>query len=49
MAMLRKLMNLSESNRFQLVANDDEATLTAIRNVSKFLSHTEIIPSVILE
>ncbi|KAH0271010.1 hypothetical protein KCU91_g7677, partial [Aureobasidium melanogenum] len=49
MALLRKLRSLSESDKFQLVANYDEATSTAIQNVCKTLSQTAITPSVILE
>ncbi|KAG9981074.1 hypothetical protein KCU78_g21569, partial [Aureobasidium melanogenum] len=49
MALLRKLRSLSESDRFQLVANYDEATLTAVQNVCKTLSQTAVTPSVILE
>lgn len=49
MALLRKLKSLSESTRFELFANHDEATSAAIQNLCKIQSGMAVSPSVILE
>ncbi|KAH0405446.1 hypothetical protein KCU89_g120, partial [Aureobasidium melanogenum] len=49
MALLRKLKSLSESTRFELFANYDEATSAAIQNLCKIQAGMAVSPSVILE
>ncbi|THY45179.1 hypothetical protein D6C98_07927 [Aureobasidium pullulans] len=49
MALLRKLRSLSESTKFQLVANYDERIFAEIQDVCKIQSYKAVAPSVILE
>jgi hypothetical protein len=49
MKLLRKLKSLSESTRFELFTNYDEATSSAIQNLCKIQAGMAVTPSVILE
>jgi hypothetical protein len=49
MALLRKLKSLSESTRFELFTNYDEATSTVVQNLCKIQAGMAVTPSVSLE
>jgi hypothetical protein len=49
MALLRKLKSLSESTRFELFTNYDEATSTVVQNLCKIQAGMAVTPSISLE
>jgi hypothetical protein len=49
MVLLRKLRSLSESTRFELFTNYDEATSTVVQNLCKIQAGMAVTPSVSLE